>query len=143
MAVATFRGPDIEEARLFMDVRDKWHPHLDGYLVQLVFRDKPRIVGGRQAAAVAMTAPAVWTYLSDIQGIVEVYEGTWERGEDWQRYLLDHELCHFEPTKWGTLAMVSHDIQDFREVLARHDPGVTGLRSMVERRVEGDGDGDE
>ena len=147
-APAQFRFPDVEDAALFRAVREKWHPHLDGYYIALVFRDKPRVLGGRKCAATARCVPDVFQFLlsredEGLEGIVEVYDGDWDQGEEWQEYLLDHELCHFAVSpKSGKLYLIDHDVTDFRAVLERHDPAITGLRSEYETRVEYD-DGDE
>ena len=58
-APAQFRFPDVEDAALFRAVREKWHPHLDGYYIALVFRDKPRVLGGRKCAATARCVPEI------------------------------------------------------------------------------------
>lgn len=140
-AAPEFRRADPEEVALFQSVRDELHPELGGYELGLVFRDQPAKSSGREAQAVAHLASTrdATAFLLGLDGWIEVFDDAWAEGEEGRRYLLDHELHHF-CVRRGKLALRGHDFEDWPEVLARHDPAVTGLQRLLrETPVVADG----
>jgi hypothetical protein len=144
MAAVQFRKPDDDEWHLFREVLEQYHGELDGYVIEFIFRDKPQVLNGRNAAATANKVNTAVQFLSGMDGYVAVCERSWDgQGEAWQRYLIDHELSHFSVNDKGFLELIGHDIEDFRDVLARHDPGITGMRHLIETAVKSDGYGED
>ena len=131
-AAPEFRRADEDEVALLQSVRDELYPELGGYDIGLVFRDQPAKVKGLECAAVAHLAATrdATALLVGLDGWIEVYEDAWGEGEEYRRYLLDHELHHF-CVRRGKLALCGHDFEDWPEVLSRHDPAVTGLQRLV------------
>jgi hypothetical protein len=136
-----YREADEDEYALFQAIRDKWHGHLDGYGVRFFFRNKPQVLDGRKCAATANRANTLVSWLADMDGWVEVWEAQWFDDPEWRAYLLDHELSHFAIRK-GSFTLVGHDQEDFLAVMGRHDPRVSGLRSIIETRSAAREDGE-
>ena len=131
-AAPEFRRADEDEVAMLQSVRDELYQELGGYEIGLVFRDQPAKAKGLECAAVAHLAATrdATAFLLGMDGWIEVYEGTWDEGEEYRRYLLDHELHHF-CVRRGKLALRGHDFEDWPEVLSRYDPAVTGLQRLL------------
>ena len=131
-APVQFRDADENEVALFAEILEEYHEPLSFYELRLLFRDKPSVAGGWKAAATAHKASRPVEHLAGIDGWIEVWEDAWDRdGDDWKRFLLDHELQHFAE-EGGKLVLVGHPFEDFPDVLARHSPDITGLRKLME-----------
>lgn len=128
-----YRDAEEDELELLQSIRERWHEHLDGYEIGLVFRDKPQVKDARNCAATANKANPLVRHLVGWDGWIEVWDEAWSAdSEDWKEYLLDHELSHFQVNSKGEFGIVGHDIEEFEAVLQRHGVGVAGLRRLLE-----------
>jgi len=132
MAEPTYRYPEADEQALFDAVTAEHHAWLEAWRIGLVFRDEPRKSKGREVCANAKVLKDAERFITELDGLVEVAEAHWDEEPGWRRYLIDHELSHFSVNNKGKLVIVGHEFEDWGDVLARHDPGVTGIRRLVE-----------
>lgn len=131
MPEVQYREAEADELQLLDVIRDRWHGHLSSYRIGLLFRDIPRRNRGRTAAATAQTCTGAFAFLTSLDGFIEACDAFWDEGDEFREYLLDHELSHFAVVK-GKLVTIDHDVQDFEDVLARHDPAVTELQRLMD-----------
>ncbi|MCL4368073.1 MAG: hypothetical protein M1337_02705 [Actinobacteria bacterium] len=133
---AIYRWADEEELALFDAVKGEYHAWLDAWDVGLIFVNQPRTVDGLPAAATANILSRANGFLAGLDGYVEVCELYWDgQGEEYQRFLLDHEFSHFAENDKGRLVLVGHPFADFPEVLERHSPSVTGLWQLLRQET--------
>lgn len=103
-----------------MTVMRDLHPQLLHYRIGFVLVDPPYRSNGRELAGRARLATPVEQGLLERDAWVEIAQAHWlGEPEEWQIYLLDHELSHFRAAG-NAPAMVGHDFEDFSDVLRRH-----------------------
>ncbi len=130
---------------------EKYHWHLMEFPVRFCWRSRSRtrhkntvlataeIVRGRFANFVMTEAEKAMK--GQERGCamfwIEVARDQWEYLDDAQRYaLLDHELCHciIEENEDGdeVMAMVGHDLEEFRAIVQRHGLWLDDVKSFAE-----------
>ena len=125
------------------EVMGELHPALLHFQIGFLLVDPPYTKGGRDLAGRASKANDRERNLLRVDGWVEIAYHHWAgEGEEWQRYLLDHELQHFE-VRDGMLKTVGHDFEDFYDVLRRHAREVTGLGELERLTAPARSDGSE
>jgi len=115
---------------LGQEVLRELHPELTHFCIEFVFIDPPRTKQGQALAGSALKANVRERCLLGIDGWVEIAYYFWAgEGQEWQRYLLDHELEHFE-VRDGKLCTTGHEIEDFYDVVRRHGTEIAGLTEI-------------
>jgi len=141
-------GHEPEAYRLLRQVRDKWHPDLDGAKIALAWRkglksdkDGHLMLGKCMKASDLQRELVNWDFVILLNK--EVFQDTAFTLEK-RLALLDHELCHATRAldKWFAPAndekgravwrMRKHDIEEFRCIVERHGCYKKDLEAFAE-----------
>jgi predicted metallopeptidase len=153
-----WRAKDVEA--IVEQLVPEYHDHLDrtDVTVRCVFRDtvaksRGRMVLGKARKISGLNAHLVGLVRRDDLGddpadffCIEVPHEPWQHLTEAQRVaLVDHELSHFyvalpeDPEEPRKLVMVSHDLEEFHAVVARHGlwrPDLKALAKVIAQRGE-------
>lgn len=108
---------------------NKYHRHLLPAKIGFLFRSEAGSSGGRsQIGNVSCVSPKMQAYV-DLDFVIWLSKPDWDRMTDLQHHaIIDHELYHIWDTGEG-YKLVSHDIEEFAEVLDRYGLWKSDLES--------------
>jgi hypothetical protein len=142
---------------LLREVRDEFHGDLRSQEIELWFWAEAPVTAGRQKLGKASLPNQREQITRGVDGIITCAWDWWQTATDEQRrWLLDHELSHFDlkdpddPDKG--LCIVHHDLEEFVCVYQRHGAVLEGMQRFeaaaqghlpgMEEEVAGDGHDD-
>lgn len=102
----------------------KYHPHLSEATIVYVFIEKMKSKG-RDTLGKMKAASAMEDYFGDVDYVMIINDARWGGlSVDQKIALVDHELCHavrkiHEKTGEASFSVRGHDVEEFREIVAR------------------------
>ncbi len=134
--MATTYRPAPSVKRIAQTLIAKHHTDLADVRIEYVFRSETAKSGGKEVWGKARKISGLNAFLatdaemSDVVPaedffVIEIAEPVWTvLGEKERTALVDHELCHcgvqFDEKEELQLVLVPHDVEEFRQVVARH-----------------------
>jgi hypothetical protein len=118
----------------FATLRDNLNRETDPIRMAFVFETKPfvegEVVKTHTIAKVTKASP-LWSFLGEVDLVVQFRMPFWEYFDDRQRRaVLHHELSHIEFPR-GKLSLREHDVEDFIGTVRRYGPYLAGRRAFV------------
>lgn len=112
------------------------HQHLQGELIEYIFRDKAASKGGKIVFGKARKIRGLTAYLSrpeeDEYFLMEIGLDAWKTLTQEQKVaLVDHELCHFGIDDNGNKVIIPHDLEEFVAVVDRHGLWSRSVQNMA------------
>lgn len=104
---------------------NEFHLNLRNVETKCLFYDKPTKRSGKIVLGTAEVVSPKFNYLTGIDFVISIYQGTWDiMVEEQRKALLDHELCHcfVGEDKQGNpvYKIIPHDLEEFREIIERY-----------------------
>lgn len=128
-----YREADEELLTLAQEIIARWHSHLQQARIGFVYQDTASTRKGRQIlASVRLINAHLQAAGLPFDYLVTVAKDEWNQSDHERRVtILDHEFCHcaFDREKWVWTTR-DHDIQEFREIVARHGLWTRDLRYL-------------
>lgn len=125
MAKVVFRECNEEVYMLMFELMNEYHLNLRNTKIKCLFYDTARKHGGKVVLGTAEVVSPKFNYLTDIDFIISIYEGTWDiMAEQERKALVDHELshCFVGEDKQGNpvYKIIPHDFEEFKAIIERY-----------------------
>jgi hypothetical protein len=139
--MTTYHAAPEPVLELVQKVQREHHKHLDGWKLEVVFRDVAARTKGKTVLGKARTVTGLNSYLAREAGdtffVLELADDAWEALANAQREaLVDHELCHFQvkTTEDGDEVpyLAPHDLEEFNDVVLRRGLWKPDLQAFAE-----------
>lgn len=124
----------------------QYHQHLHSTRIEYVFRDKAAKHNGKTVLGSARKVSGLQAMLATPGAVasddmdffvIEIAEDIWDQLPQHKREaLVDHELCHCLVAIGNNgnvkLSLMSHDVEEFSEVIARHGLWKDDIKEFIE-----------
>ena len=125
MSKVVFRECGEEVYTLMFELMNEYHLNLRNAKTKCLFYDKARKQGGKVVLGTAEAVSSKFRYLTNIDFIISIYEGTWDiMAEQEKKALVDHELshCFVGEDKQGNpiYKTIPHDFEEFKSIIERY-----------------------